>query len=133
MAWNIHVQDGRLRLIDFQDALLGPYAYDSPRCSRTSGDPRRTGAGGQLLARFGAARGAAGMPVGADFPDRYRACAHRALKVIGRFWFLERVLGKPGYLAYLGGVYAVARRMLEAMPALAATRARLARWVPELA
>src|SRR5207247_355298 len=28
MAWNLHVQDGRLRLLDFQDALLGPDAYD---------------------------------------------------------------------------------------------------------
>jgi aminoglycoside/choline kinase family phosphotransferase len=28
MAWNIHVQDGRLRLIDFQDALLAPDAFD---------------------------------------------------------------------------------------------------------
>src|SRR5882672_2111160 len=28
MAWNLHVRDGRLHLIDFQDALLGPDAYD---------------------------------------------------------------------------------------------------------
>jgi aminoglycoside/choline kinase family phosphotransferase len=74
------------------------------------------------------------MPVEGDFERRYRACAlHRALKVVGRFWFLERVLGKPGYLAYLPGVYAVARRMLAAMPEVDATRARIAVWVPELA
>jgi aminoglycoside/choline kinase family phosphotransferase len=136
MAWNIHVQDGRLRLIDFQDALLGPDAYDLAALltDRTTATLVGPALEEELLARFGAARAAAAMPVGGDFPDRYRACAlHRALKVIGRFWFLERVLGKPGYLAYLGGVYAVARRMLEAMPALAATRVRLARWVPELA
>src|SRR5262249_56452209 len=24
MAWNLHVRDGRLRMIDFQDALLAP-------------------------------------------------------------------------------------------------------------
>src|SRR5438132_592029 len=28
MAWNLHLRDGRLHLIDFQDALLGPDAYD---------------------------------------------------------------------------------------------------------
>ena len=69
-----------------------------------------------------------------DFAARYCACAlHRALKVIGRFYFLERALGKPGYLAYLPGVYAVARRMLSTMPELAEPRARLTAWVPELA
>ena len=61
-------------------------------------------------------------------------CAlHRALKVIGRFYYLERVLGKAGYLAYLPGVYAVARRMLAALPALESVRGRLATHVPELA
>src|SRR5204863_247112 len=30
MAWNLHVRDGRLHLIDFQHALLGPDAYDLP-------------------------------------------------------------------------------------------------------
>jgi len=53
--------------------------------------------------------------------------------VIGRLYYLERVLGKAGYLAYLPGVYAVARRMLAALPALESVRARLATHVPELA
>ena len=53
--------------------------------------------------------------------------------MIGRFYYLERVLGKPGYLAYLPGVYAVGRRMLAALPELASVRSRLAAHVPELA
>ena len=136
MAWNIHVQGGRLRLIDFQDALLGPDAYDlaallTDRTTATLVEPAMERG---LIARFVAARADAGMPVDGDFARRYRACAlHRALKVVGRFWFLERVLGKPGYLAYLPGVYAVARRMLAAMPELDATRARIVVSVPELA
>src|SRR2546422_440760 len=73
------------------------------------------------------------LPVEGDLAARYRLCAlHRALKVIGRFYYLERVLGKPGYLAYLPGVYAVGRRMLDALPELASVRARLAAHVPEL-
>jgi len=136
MAWNIHVQDGRLRLIDFQDALLGPDAYDlaallTDRTTSTLVDPPLERA---LIERFRDARAAAGMPVAGDLPARYRACAlHRALKVIGRFYFLERVLGKPGYLAYLPGVYAVARRMFDALPDLGPVRERLVGWVPELA
>src|SRR6266849_3556747 len=85
-------------------------------------------------ALFSAARASAALPLAGDLAARYRLCAlQRALKVIGRFHYLERVLGKPGYLAYLPGVYAVARRMLDALPALAAVRPLLARHVPELA
>ena len=52
--------------------------------------------------------------------------------MIGRFHYLELVLGKPGYLAYLPAVYAVGRRLLAAMPELAAARAQIVPWVPEL-
>jgi aminoglycoside/choline kinase family phosphotransferase len=136
MAWNIQVHDGRLRLIDFQDALLGPDAYDLAALltDRTTATLVTPAVEAELLARFVRGRADAGLPVGGDLAARYRACAlHRALKVIGRFHFLERVLGKPGYLAYLPAVYAVARRMLDATPELATTRARLVEWVPELA
>ena len=135
MAWNIHVQDGRLRLIDFQDALLGPDAYDlgALLTDRTTGTLVTPAVEADLIGRFERGRSAGGLPVPPGLAARYRACVlHRALKVIGRFHFLERVLAKPGYLAYLPGVYAVARRMLAAMPELAEVRARLARHVPEL-
>jgi aminoglycoside/choline kinase family phosphotransferase len=136
MAWNIHVQDGDLRLIDFQDALLGPDAYDLAALltDRTTSDIVVPALETELIARFAAARAAAGLPVPGDLSARYRACAlHRALKVIGRFHFLELVLGKPGYLAYLPAVYAVARRMFAAMPGLEHARGRIGKWVPELA
>ena len=96
MAWNLHVQDNRLRLIDFQDALLGPDAYDLAALltDRTTGTLVTPPVESALLAHFEHARAAAGLPVTGDFAARYRACAlHRALKVIGRFYFLERVLG----------------------------------------
>jgi len=136
MAWNLHVQGARLRLIDFQDALLGPDAYDLAALltDRTTGTLVGPALEEELLARFCAARASAALPLAGDLGTRYRLCAlQRALKVIGRFHYLERVLGKPGYLAYLPGVYAVARRMLDALPALAAVRPLLARHVPELA
>jgi len=136
MAWNLHVQDGRLRLLDFQDALLGPDAYDLAALltDRTTGTLVAPDLERELIAHFRAARAAAALPVDGDLAARYRLCAlHRALKVIGRFYYLERVLGKAGYLAYLPGVYAVARRMLAALPALESVRARLATHVPELA
>jgi aminoglycoside/choline kinase family phosphotransferase len=135
MAWNLHVQDGRLRLIDFQDALLAPEAYDlgALLTDRTTGSIVGPALEAALLERFRRARAAAGLPVRGDLETGYRLCAlHRALKVIGRFHYLELVQGKPGYLAYLPGVYGVARRLLAALPAGPALATRLAPWVPEL-
>jgi aminoglycoside/choline kinase family phosphotransferase len=136
MAWNLHVQDGRLRLIDFQDALLAPEAYDlgALLTDRTTiavvSPPLAT----QLLERFRSARAAAGLPLTADLATSYRRCAlQRAFKVIGRFWYLEQVQGKPGYLAYLPAVYRVARTLLDAEPTLAGARRLVAAHVPELA
>jgi hypothetical protein len=135
MAWNIHVHGGRLRPIDFQDALLGPDAYDLAALltDRTTATVVGPALEAELVDRFRRARERVGAPVTGDLPARYRECAlHRALKVIGRFYFLERVLGKPGYLAYLPSVYAVARRMLAALPELTPVRERLVGHVPEL-
>jgi aminoglycoside/choline kinase family phosphotransferase len=136
MAWNLHLKDERLRLIDFQDALMGPEAYDlaallTDRTTLELIDPEREAV---LLARFRRRRAEAGMPVADDLDARYRRLAlHRALKVIGRFHFLEVVRGKPGYLAYLPAVYAAASRVLGADAELAGLRPLLARYVPELA
>jgi N-acetylmuramate 1-kinase len=135
MAWNIHVQDGRLRPIDFQDALLAPDAYDlgALLTDRTTGTLVGPALEQELRARFVRGRAAAGMPVAGDFAARYRLCVlQRALKVIGRFHYLECVQGKTGYLAYLPAVYAVAGRMLAELPDGPALAARLAPWVPEL-
>jgi len=135
MAWNLHVQGGRLRLLDFQDALLAPDAYDLAALltDRTTATLVTPALEEELIGRFLRARSAAGWPVPGALADRYRRCAlQRALKVIGRFYFLERVLGRPGYLAFLPAVYGVARRMLELLPVLAAARARLTAHVPEL-
>ena len=136
MAWNLHVQNNRLRLIDFQDALLGPDTYDlaalltDRTTSRLITPPREE----LLIQHFITKRAEVGLGVTGDVFQRYRQCAlHRALKVIGRFYFLERVKGKSGYLAYLPCVYDVARRMFAHLPMLAPAQAIIARYVPELA
>jgi aminoglycoside/choline kinase family phosphotransferase len=136
MAWNLHVQDGRLRMIDFQDALLAPDAFDlsqllTDRTTITLVSPALEEA---LVARFLAGRAAQGMPLDGGFMRRYRLCAlQHALKVIGRFHFLDRVRGKPGYLAYLPSVYVVAQRMLAALPEVADAVPLVVAHVPELA
>jgi aminoglycoside/choline kinase family phosphotransferase len=135
MAWNLHVQDGRLRMIDFQDALMAPDAFDlaqllTDRTTIRRVDDARAGA---LIDRFRDAMASAGLPLATGFEARYHDCVlQHALKVIGRFYLLEVVRGRPGYLAYLPSVYAVGRRAFDARPELAAARRHVARWVPEL-
>jgi len=135
MAWNLHVQEGRLRMIDFQDALVAPDAFDLAQLLTDRTTEARVGAAleRELVARFEAGRAAAGLPLAPGFPDRYHRCAlQHVFKVIGRFYLLEAVEQKPGYLAYLPSVYAVGRRMLRELPELAPALPMLRRWTPEL-
>ena len=135
MAWNLHVQGDRLRLIDFQDALLAPDAFDLAQLltDRTTGTIVSPALEEALIARFVAGRATAALPLPPGFDDRYRLCGlQHALKVIGRFYFLEIVKQKPGYLAYLPSVYAVARRLFASLPGLASARQLVVPYVPEL-
>jgi aminoglycoside/choline kinase family phosphotransferase len=136
MAWNLHVRDGALLLIDFQDALIAPDAFDLAQLltDRTTAMRIDAARESELVSRFEAARRTAGHPVPPGFADRYRRCAlQHVFKVIGRFHLLEMVKGRPGYLAYLPSVYEVGRRMLRALPDLAPAVPLLVRWTPELA
>ena len=135
MAWNLHVRDGRLCMIDFQDALMAPDAFDlaqllTDRSTIQRVDPELAR---RLVARFREAMARANLPLADGFEARYDRCVlQHALKVIGRFYYLEVARGRSGYLAYLPAVYDVARHAFDGLPELAAVRRRIARWVPEL-
>ncbi len=119
-AWNIHVQDGRLRLLDFQDALLGPRLYDvaSLLTDRTTPQLIDSRHEEQLVMRF-----ADGLAVGGDPLEVYRLCAfQRVLKVIGRFNFLAERKGKPRYRQMLPSVVATARRLATQVDGIDQTR-----------
>jgi hypothetical protein len=119
---NLYIQDGlRIRIIDFQDALMAPAAQDlavllttrdtdevvTPTIERRILDFYCAG-----LAR----RGAAGLD-DAEFMLSYRLCGlQHALKMIGRFEMFERN-GKTGYRRYIPHALAQARRMLVEMRA----------------
>ncbi|HXN87370.1 MAG TPA: phosphotransferase [Candidatus Binataceae bacterium] len=114
---NLFVQDGRLRVIDFQDALMAPRAQDlavlmttrdtasivSPALEERLLDFYFTG-----LIR----RGVADLDR-EDFLRSYRLCVlQHALKCIGLFVFLESE-GKHGYDLFIPHATSQARRMLD--------------------
>jgi aminoglycoside/choline kinase family phosphotransferase len=137
-AWNLHVHDGRIRVIDFQDALLAPAPYDLATLLGDRDTPRRIGPAleRRLLAVYREAwarRGAAPWTEAALW-EVYATCAlQKAFKVVGRFHYLDRVKGKPGYLRYLPSTWRQIARLLAARPDLEPVRGILARYVPELA
>ncbi|MEM5493580.1 tRNA (adenosine(37)-N6)-threonylcarbamoyltransferase complex ATPase subunit type 1 TsaE [Hoeflea sp. AS16] len=93
----------RLGIIDFQDAMIGPAAYDvASLCqdARVTVDPVLAG---RLLERYIAARHAAGPGFDeAGFREAYAImAAQRAAKILGIFVRLKQRDGKPGYLRHL--------------------------------
>ncbi len=133
-GWNMHVHREVVYVIDFQDALLAPDAYDlasllTDRDTASVITPAREDA---LIAYFIEARERFGQAV--DDPARFRThyvfCVlHRTLKVIGRFRYLADVKGKRKYLEYLPHVCAQARRALERTPGADDLRRLLAPYI----
>ena len=136
-AWNLHVQDGRIRVIDFQDALLAPAPYDLATLlgDRDTRAVVHSALEQRLLDAYAAgwaARG--GEPWSRErLWDVYTACAlQKAFKVVGRFHFLADVKGKPGYLRYLPPTWQQIDRLLDMRPEWAPVRRILAQYAPEL-
>lgn len=137
-SWNLFVQDGRIRVIDFQDALLAPVPYDlatllNDRATPTVILPALEQA---LLRHFcERRRELCGEPVNEkEFRAAYfHFVFQKSLKIVGRFHYLEAVKGKRGYVAMLPHTFATLRRCFENLPELADLRALLAPRFPELA
>jgi N-acetylmuramate 1-kinase len=123
---NLFVQSDRIwmriRVIDFQDALLAPAAQDLAVLLTTRDTGRVIGpdAERRLLDYYiaGLARRGVPCPDADEFISSYHLCVlQHALKVIGRFNALERQ-GKSGYAAFIPHAAAQARRMLTLLATL---------------
>ena len=65
------------------------------------------------------------------FEDIYFLCAlQKALKVVGRFYFLDIEKGKPGYLRYIPSTVRQIERILPRFPDLAEMAGVLRRYLP---
>lgn len=113
----------RMGIIDFQDALVGPAAYDVASLAmdaRVTVPPAIEKATVDAYVR---ARRAAGAFDRASFEEAYAImAAQRNSKILGIFVRLDRRDGKPHYLKHLPRIRDYLRRAL-AHPALAGLRA----------
>lgn len=120
-AWNLHVDpQGAIRVIDFQDALLGPALYDLASLCTDRDSDRFVDVAleASLVERFGDALARFGGPAYDDrarlHADYYDAVAYRTLRVIGRFGFLALEKQKTAYLRFVPRMARQTRRALDA-------------------
>jgi aminoglycoside/choline kinase family phosphotransferase len=105
-SWNLLVHDEMVRVIDFQDALLAPPQYDlaSLLNDRVTDSVITPDLEAQLVRYYFARKQEleTGAPAFDEFSEIYRLSAiQRDLKVVGRFYYLDIVKGKPGYMKFV--------------------------------
>jgi hypothetical protein len=123
----------QIGILDFQDALLGPAAYDVVSLLQDARLDVPEALEAKLLARYCAARSASDPQFSSDqFSVLYATLgAQRNSKILGIFARLAKRDGKRGYLAHIPRVARYLQRNL-AHPALAALRAWYERELPPL-
>jgi len=129
------VKGRRLGVIDFQDALMGPAAYDLASLLRDAYIALDEELIDELVARYldGIARQGAAVPDRRAFRQVFDFTSiQRNLKAAGRFVYIDRVKNNPKFLADIPRVLGYVKRNLVRYPELAALRKHLTPYVPEL-
>jgi aminoglycoside/choline kinase family phosphotransferase len=126
---------GEQAVIDFQDALLGPRQYDLVALLRDSYVDLPADFIEAMVRRYLARLEAEGGPRLEYGPFRETfdlLTVQRKLKDAGRFVFIDRVRGNPGFLVSIPASLRYVGQALARRPDLAPLRRLLARHVPEL-
>lgn len=95
---NLMVLRGRLGLIDFQDARMGPYTYDAASLLRDSSLDLDPGMVDGMLDHLARALEAPPEELRRDFD---LMALQRNIKDLGTFGYMATVRGRPDYLAYV--------------------------------
>ncbi|MCK6555082.1 phosphotransferase [Candidatus Binatia bacterium] len=134
-SWNLYLHGDRIRVIDFQDALLAPAPYDLATLLGDRDTPLivRPDLEAALLDYY-ARRWielAGRAPGGDAIEEVYVLCAlQKALKVVGRFYYLDIVKGKKGYLRYIPSTVRQIERLLPRFPQHVEMAAVIRRYLP---
>ena len=120
-SWNLMIHDDAVAVIDFQDALLAPAQYDlaSLLNDRITDSVIRPDLEASLLRYYLGRRAEAEKRTidGDEFQEIYLLSAiQRDLKVVGRFFYLDIVKGKPGYKKFIPATVRRLKRNLARLP-----------------
>ncbi len=130
---NLMVTGGRLRVIDFQDALMGPRTYDLASLLRDSYVTLDHALVDRLIDYYLAALPGP-RPDASAFQRLFDLTGfQRNLKAAGRFIYIEKVKGRPTHLPYVTPTLHSAKRVLDRYADLTELRGLLAPYVPEFA
>jgi aminoglycoside/choline kinase family phosphotransferase len=132
---NLMVQSGRLRVLDFQDALMGPAQYDLASLLRDSYITLPENLIDELLNYYLERKQAIeGRP-----DDRARfiklfdwMSVQRNLKAAGRFAYIDAVKKNPNYLQFIPPTLEKVRKNLSKYPELRELQTTLSHYVEEL-
>ena len=128
---NLMWRDGRLCIIDFQDARLGPDTYDLASLLRDSYVDLPEQVVDELIAYFLALQGRSVEAV--EFRRRFDLMAlQRNLKALGTFGYQTTSRRNPVYIQYIPRTLKYVRENLQKYPRFASLAALLARYVEEL-
>jgi len=132
---NLMLIDGKMFIIDFQDALMGPPQYDLVALLKDSYIHISEKETEYLVEYFLDKRGEAGLPLEKDaFWRGFKLqTIQRKLKDAGRFVFIDRVKKNPSFLPHIPQSLEYVKRYLDSEPDLLTLKKLLARHVPELA
>jgi len=132
---NLMVDDGRLGVLDFQDALMGPATYDLASLLRDAYIALEESLIDELV-QYYLDRMAEQGAVWADRAAFRRlfdlTSIQRNLKAAGRFVYIDQVKKNPKFLSDIPRVLGYVRRNLATYPELATLRKHLTPYVSEL-
>lgn len=132
---NLMVKDDELIVIDFQDALQGPRQYDLVALLRDSYvELERPFVDAMLDAYIVAFEKETKERIDArPFKQLFELLTvQRKLKDAGRFEYINRVKGNPGFLVSIPASLRYVKAALEVQPELGELRRIVAKYVPEL-
>jgi aminoglycoside/choline kinase family phosphotransferase len=134
---NLLLKGGWLKVIDFQDALMGPLAYDLA-CFLYDRDTSAL-LGPELIEHIvdyyaeQYARRSGRTLAPAEFRRNFELCViHRMLKVVGRFHFIDQVKKRPEYLRFIPFMLPVIADYLGRGPRRRELLGTIASYLPEL-
>lgn len=125
---NLMLHDGRLYLIDFQDARMGPDTYDLASLLRDSYVDLSPPQVDELIAFFLALKGISGAD--AEFRRRFDLMAlQRNLKALGTFGYMTTSRNNTVYIQYIPRTVAYVKANLARYPRFERLHALVAQWL----